>query len=364
MTYPTDFSLFEIGKRLYEDDIETISKTRFTYTNDRERKMVDELFILTIHVRNESPFFRCLFVEFLKDKSEFCWTNISLEYSIYEYYVVKVLKSFLADYNFILPLKNTKWCDSKRIELEASIYFWSIAACRPKLSYYFWKKRTEDRVLLCILSSCIMKASSLYAKQANNLNIMNKYESNSNVWEERAFAILSDSHKTNEDLTKAYLVGKNGKNDSILELLKVTKSLKLISSYPCQNLLQEMWTFPLDEETTNLSVISTIFFPIFGYFFIQQRTSFDTSENSLSYSEKHQNSMFISSYGNCSSFLKAPITKFWLYQISLLVYFILFVNVLLFHLPSDNSLRNLSVYEILLWIYSFSFILEELIKVR
>lgn len=314
-----------IYRILLKDDIESYTNVREHLIARYDIRLINDIFLMTIDLKSESIFFQYLFRVLQRDIGKFCGCDYGVDSSsVYKIYACKTLKNLLADFEFYFPEKQNNWVYNSKFTIENGLHLWSVVANRPKLSDYFWKINEKDYLRTCLFSFSVLRASSLSAKEAKNFHAATKFENQANIWEERALTIVSEGFRLNENLTKTFIVGKRDKRESLLELLKLTKSLRLISCTFCQTVLREIWTFPLQSDTTNYKTVFAIIFPFFANFLIKFYKHLDENTGILFFTQARQQlpqykkillfpiftaKIFI-------SFLKAPIAKFWLYQVN------------------------------------------------
>lgn len=289
-----------------------------------------ELFLESLNLENESLFFKELLSLLIKEYGVSCILHHQISNDIISKYGLRALEKLLNNCNYFIPKSVIRAKFIGNGTDERVVYFWSVLAYKPNLMEYFWRidpvQSLHSSLIISSILDALTSASCTYLNERSENDRDDPYKQRFKIWEERGFDIITRCYEQNENLTKGFLLGEKMK-DSVLMLLRQTQSFKVISSEPCQNLLQEMWTYPLDEDKSeDYKIILTIVFPIMGFFLID---FWEFSENSKIYinnfnrtSKKccQPNNLLkypLKIIKNTFTFLNAPITKFWIHQVNI-----------------------------------------------
>lgn len=332
---------------LFSEDL--IRLQEFLSSNPYNIKVLIKIYIETYKLRNESSVLRKFFKLFckkmpLKLTNEIQNENDEFLSEKFTNNLSDVIYKIITDEGFYMPKSDL----SKIFMLQGSdiyndLFFWSILANKLRLTCFLWY-RNSDFCFRGLFASFLFKIFHLKSNREMQIILTKNYLEKSIEWEEKVGKLIANSFQENKPSTRGFLLDLN-RDKPFFQLIIASQSINVASQYSCQITLQELWTFPLQETTSNKRVLISLLLPLFCPF-IHTFVDKCNAESEIRTREDVETDRIWARYfmskkkekASCNGFVKfmffltccfqfeslkcfwmitkAPITKFWLHNVS------------------------------------------------
>ncbi|CAC5368004.1 TRPM3 [Mytilus coruscus] len=287
------------------------------------------------------------------------------------------------------------------------LFLWAVMMNRKDIAMLFWK-RGRDYTCSALMASALTKALAKIADSDEDMELSLSYMENSKFYEGLACSLITECYIQNRYLATSMLVQtvEQYGNTTQFTIADANEMMDFMGQTACMAKLNSIWKGRMALYTSNMKIIISIFIPFLipAIKFITSKapgedlereeeeiieeecmamsedphatTNKVTPENTIDFTEKELKpkkhgkfyKVAMCACGNTEDtisipyaiyyFYTAPVTKFWIYLISYLVFIGIFTLFVLTDLHAIDD-GGISVYEYITWGWTVTMVTEE-----
>lgn len=259
---------------------------------------------------------------------------------------------------FLNSLTNDLYHEVKLDQPYRELFVWAVFFSRMPLAMIFWKE-CPDQIGSALAASLMLKKLSCEAKSAGKLHLSDELVANAGEFEKNASGLLEWTYEIDQDKSHDLLTRplQTWNQRSVFELADNAGLMDFMKHDCCQTKLDKIWHGKLKTPTAMWKILFCLVCPLLIPWLISTDDQMDTKTlNNNDPTTNNGDLVVVRAMKKIRYFYTAPIVKFCCHSISYLV----LLGLYSYFMTVELSPLELTITEILVWIWAVTLWLEEI----